>query len=323
MSGPVGREAPGTGSARFRITVLALFPLLVTAVIHGGGGALGVVLGAVAGALLAGRAVRGAGPWAPADEAAVVTGVLVGLMSPGSVGPWAAAATGAVAILVGREATGGFGKNPFNPAALGVALSIALAPQLYLGPLVGVEATTAATMLSKDASAPTRAPWSPLQGTPGGALGAGFPLATLAGGLILVAFGVVPLVLPLDYLATVAVLALVLPAQGRILGHAPALAGDPLLHLCGGGALLAAFFMVTDPVAGPRTPRGRRLHAMVAAAGCMVLRFGSPYPDGALYGVLLANALAPWLDRVSGFEDGPEAPVRGPVQDPPVEEPHP
>ena len=79
-------------------------------------------------------------------------------------------------------------------------------------------------------------------------------------------------------------------------GHAPWLMGNPLAHLFGGGSLFAAFFMLTDPVTSPFTPTGRVAFGVLAATYAMCIRFYTPYPDGTVFAVLLANACVPLID---------------------------
>jgi electron transport complex protein RnfD len=63
-----------------------------------------------------------------------------------------------------------------------------------------------------------------------------------------------------------------------------------------GGAMLAAFFIVTDPVSGATTPRGKLLFA----AGIALHRLADPhfgaYPEGIAFGVLLMNLCVPLID---------------------------
>ena len=55
---------------------------------------------------------------------------------------------------------------------------------------------------------------------------------------------------------------------------------SPLFHLASGGTLLAAFFIVTDPVSGATTPRGKLIFAAgIAIIAYLIRNFGA-YPDG-------------------------------------------
>jgi electron transport complex protein RnfD len=55
--------------------------------------------------------------------------------------------------------------------------------------------------------------------------------------------------------------------------------------------------MLTDPVTSPFTPGGRIAYSLWAALVTMLVRFYTPYPDGVVLAVLLANASVPWIDR--------------------------
>jgi electron transport complex protein RnfD len=72
---------------------------------------------------------------------------------------------------------------------------------------------------------------------------------------------------------------------------------SPLFHLYAGGTLLGAFFIATDPVSSPATPRGR----LIYGAGCGILTFVirsfASYPDGVAFAVLLMNSAVPLIDR--------------------------
>ena len=67
-------------------------------------------------------------------------------------------------------------------------------------------------------------------------------------------------------------------------------------HLLSGGAMLGAFFIATDYVTSPNTPRGQ----LVFGAGCGVLtyviRTWAGYPEGVAFAVLLMNSLTPIID---------------------------
>ena len=80
-------------------------------------------------------------------------------------------------------------------------------------------------------------------------------------------------------------------------GHAAYLLGNPLLHIVAGGSLLTSFFLLTDPVSSPFTSNGRVVFSIIAGVFTMIIRYYTPYPDGAAFGVLLANAFVPTIDK--------------------------
>jgi electron transport complex protein RnfD len=67
----------------------------------------------------------------------------------------------------------------------------------------------------------------------------------------------------------------------------------PSFHLFTGGAMLGAFFIVTDPVSGCTTPRGKLIFAAGIALLTWIIRTFGAYPDGMAFAVLLMNIACP------------------------------
>ena len=76
--------------------------------------------------------------------------------------------------------------------------------------------------------------------------------------------------------------------------------GSPLLHLLAGSTMLTAFFIVTEPVSGPKTTWGRLLFGAAVGVLIYLIRTWGNYPDGAAFAVLLMNLGVPALDRWAG-----------------------
>ena len=71
--------------------------------------------------------------------------------------------------------------------------------------------------------------------------------------------------------------------------------------------MLGAFFIATDPVSGPTTPRGKLIFAASIGVLTWVIRTSGGYPDGVAFAVLLMNLCVPLIDaytqpRVFGHE---------------------
>jgi electron transport complex protein RnfD len=288
-----------SGKSNRMIMVMALVglsPILFAAVWRHGTDAGLVITSALLGAWLAEVLIDRV---QARDGSALVTGAIFALVLPPSTPWWLALLGGAVAIGLGKHAFGGLGCNLFNPAALSRVLLMGLLPAYFFSPAWTVDGVAMASPLAKESGTLGPAIGALLAGNTPGALGQAAPLAVLIGGLLLVGLRAIDWRIPLTYLAAVAFLALVLPGSERIEGHAPWLLGNPLLHLAGGGSLVAAFFMLTDPVTAPFSPNGRIVFAIVAALYTMLVRFYTPYPDGAALAVLLANATVPLIDRAT------------------------
>lgn len=129
-----------------------------------------------------------------------------------------------------------------------------------------------------------------LVGRRGGCIGETSVLLLLAGALFLIIRGVLEIRLPLSYLGTVALFAWVFGGSGWF-------NGDPLFHVLAGGVILGGFFMVSDMVTTPVTPRGRIIFGVGAGLLTMVIRRWGGYPEGCSYSILLMNLVTPLIDR--------------------------
>jgi electron transport complex protein RnfD len=69
-----------------------------------------------------------------------------------------------------------------------------------------------------------------------------------------------------------------------------------MFHLASGGAMLAAFFIVTDPVSGATTPRGKLIFAAGIGLIAYLIRAFGAYPEGIAFAVLLMNICVPLID---------------------------
>ena len=62
--------------------------------------------------------------------------------------------------------------------------------------------------------------------------------------------------------------------------------------------MLAAFFIVTDPVSGPNRPHSQFWFGLIAGGLTFLLRSYSAYPDGIAFAILIANIFGPLLDTL-------------------------
>jgi electron transport complex protein RnfD len=61
--------------------------------------------------------------------------------------------------------------------------------------------------------------------------------------------------------------------------------------------MLAAFFIITDPVSSSTTPMGRLIYAAGIGMLVYVIRNWGAFPDGIAFAVLLMNIAVPLIDR--------------------------
>ena len=118
--------------------------------------------------------------------------------------------------------------------------------------------------------------------------------------------------IPLSYLGTVAVIALLSAPEGT----------SPLVwtayQLMGGGLLMGAVFFANDPATSPVTPRSHVMFGVGCGLLTVLLRAFSPYPEGVGWAILTMNCLVWLLDRLGlprRFGIGRFAAVRAALSD--------
>ena len=232
------------------------------------------------------------------DGSAAITGILLALTLPPAF-PLTGAVLGSVfAIAIGKHVFGGLGYNIFNPALLGRAFLQAAYPVLItiwtdpFGNPWSVETISSATPLALAKFEGKFAPyWDMLLGTVGGSLGETSAIAIIIGGLYLRYKGYINWKLPLGYLGTIAIFG------GLFWLVNPDKYPDPIYQLLSGGAMLGAWFMVTDMVTSPTTPRGQWIFAVGAGMITVIIRLFGGLPEGVMYSILLMNSITPLINR--------------------------
>ncbi len=273
-------------------------------------------------------------PVAPAlhDLSAVVTAWLVVLCFPPIIPWWVTVIAVLVAIIAVKHLYGGLGQNPFNPAMVAYCAMIIAYPSLMSQwpPAGGLDFTTQLNLVlggARDIDAITGATAldamrtglrveggtvsTVLQQDAFGMLGgrgwewiaAGY----LLGGAYLLARGIITWHMPVAFIAALATI------SGVFWLVSPEQFASPLFHLASGGAMLAAFFIITDPVSGATTPRGKLIFAAGVGVLAYLIRSFGAFPEGIAFAVLLMNMCVPLIDmktqpRVFGHRNGDRAP---------------
>jgi Na+-translocating ferredoxin:NAD+ oxidoreductase subunit D len=253
------------------------------------------------------------------DGSAIVTAWLIALTFP-PLAPWWLTVIGTLfAIVIAKQLYGGLGQNPFNPAMIAFAVCIVSFPALMsqwppadlqagfadqlsivFGFAPRLDAMSAATPLDALKTALKLGEGNTTVGsvladarTFGRFAGQGWEWVMggyLLGGLWLWQRKVISWHAPAGFIG-----GLVLLAAALWLWQ-PAAFANPLFHLFSGGALLGAFFIVTDPVSGCTTPKGKLIFGFAAGVLAYLIRVFGGYPDGVAFAVLLLNICVPLID---------------------------
>jgi electron transport complex protein RnfD len=230
------------------------------------------------------------------DFSAAVTGAILALSLPATA-PWhVGVIAGFVAIGIGKIIFGGLGQNIFNPAMVGrafvmIAFTGAMAATAYVRAGSAIEAITKATPLTamkQDGVVTGLLDF--LLGTTNGSLGETNAVACVIGGLYLCIRRTASWEIPLGVLLSAGVIA------GAINLTHPQAQWTALHHLLAGSLMFGAFFIATDPVSSPLTPKGKFIFGLGIGALVMLIRTLSAYPEGVMFSVLIMNSLVPLIN---------------------------
>ncbi|WP_409967331.1 RnfABCDGE type electron transport complex subunit D [Bengtsoniella intestinalis] len=249
------------------------------------------------------------------DLSAVVTGLLLALVCPVSIPLWTLLIGDFFAIVVVKQLFGGIGKNFVNPALAGRAFLVgsyagSMTTWIYPNggkfPLFGTAAdivtgasyngvdvmtgsTPMAYLAANDVASMHYSVADLFIGTIGGSMGEVSALMLLIGGAYLLWRKVITWHIPVAYLGSVAVLALVFN-RGN----------DPiewmLLNLFGGGVMLGAIFMATDYATSPISKTGQLVFGIGCGVFTVFIRYFGALNEGVCYSIMVMNLLVPLID---------------------------
>lgn len=291
----------------------SLVPVVAVATYYFGPSALLVIAAASAGGVLTELWFGPKGAlW---DGSAAITGILLGLTLPAGLPLWMAFVGGVFGIGFGKLVFGGLGQNIFNPALLGRAfLQSAFPVAMTTWPIAAphwsdlrgdnlaiplmspevVDAMTGATPLGlmkfdqigTDVSAL-------IMGSVGGSLGETSALVVLGCGVYLAVRKHLNWRIPASIFATVAVL------SGSLHLLDAARYPGAMFMLFSGGLMLGAIYMATDMVTSPVTNKGCWVFGFGIGFLVVVIRLWGGLAEGVMYGILLMNALVPFINRAT------------------------
>ncbi|MBO5701624.1 MAG: RnfABCDGE type electron transport complex subunit D [Clostridia bacterium] len=233
------------------------------------------------------------------DLSAVVTGLLLALNLSTNVTIWQCVVGSVFAIVIVKCAFGGLGYNVVNPAiAARVMLLIAFTDVAGGAMTSFAEIESGATPLAILGGAEGTLPsmLDMLIGNRGGAIGETCAIALLLGGIYLIIRKVITWEIPVIYIGGVFLLSLAF--GGDIM--------NAVYHVLGGGLILGAIFMATDPVTSPKKCLGKIVFALGCALITVLIRFYGNYPEGASFAILLMNILCPYVDLIGAKKEKTE-----------------
>jgi len=265
------------------------------------------------------------------DGSALLTALLIGICLP-ALAPWWISVIGTMfAIVIVKQLYGGLGHNPFNPAMAGYVMllvSFPLQMTLWQPPLtlVAVDlnfSNTLTTILTgftvegysveqirTSIDGITMAtPLDTLKTNTGLGLtvfesiespvfGNNFALGWewinagfLLGGIFLIFKKAIAWQTPVSFLLSLFICSFISYSLS------PDSSASTMFHWFSGATMLGAFFILTDPVTGATSNKGRIIVGLLAGLLVYLIRTAGGYPDGVAFAILLCNMSAPLIDQ--------------------------
>ena len=241
----------------------------------------------------------------PISSAVFVSGLILALSLPPTTPFWIAIIGIVFGIVFGKMVFGGFGYNVFNPAMVGrcfiyIAFPIAMTNR-WVEPVGGeyggfitwfppVDALTTATPLEVLRTGMDFPLVKLFMGNIPGSLGETCAWLVLLGGIYIIIKKSAPWRLAVSCLLGGASLSFVLGYAG--ISSIP----DPLTSMLSGSFLFGAFFVVTEPISGPKTDAAQWIYGFIIGGLTIILRRYSNFSEGIMFAVLFMNMFVPAMD---------------------------
>lgn len=270
--------------------VIALLPTTGFGIYNFGLNALIIIVISVASAVLSEFLYEKAlkKPVTIGDFSAVVTGLLLALNLPSTVPFWVPVLGSVFAIIMVKQLFGGLGQNFMNPALGGRCFLVLSFPALMTNFIT--DTYTGATPLANLKNGIEVNVMDMLIGRTGGTIGETSMLCIVIGAMILFAVGVIDYVIPFTYIITFVLFVGLFGGYGFNFSYIAA-------HLAGGGLMLGAFFMATDYVTCPITPRGKVIYGVILGLLTGIFRIFGANAEGVSFAIVISNLLVPLIEK--------------------------
>lgn len=248
------------------------------------------------------------------NEGYLVTGMLIPMVLPVTTPLWMVAIAVAFSVVFAKEVFGGTGMNIWNPALVARAFLFFAYPSqmsgdsvwISLGDKAMIDGFSGATPLSQAAAAAAK-PIAEVAANHGisyslmdmflgfipGSIGETSKLAILIGAAILLITRIGSWKIMLSTVLGGLFMGTIL----NIFAVNSYMTVPVWQHLIMGGFLFGAVFMVTDPVSGAQTSRGKWIYGFLIGIFAIMIRVVNPaYPEGIMLAILIMNMFAPLID---------------------------
>lgn len=289
-SSPHVRNSVATKNIMYDVAI-AMLPATIWGVMQFGIYSLIVVVSTVLSCVLSEYAFETlmGKPITISDGSAVVTGMILGLNMPPSIPLWMPVLGGIFAIVIVKQLFGGLGQNWMNPALAArcfLLISFAGSMTKFTDPVT--DAVAGATPLAAIKAGGSYDVAAMFLGKIPGTIGEISTVALLIGAAYLLFKKVISIRIPATYILTFAVFAFIFGQHN--LGYVAA-------EVCGGGLIFGAFFMATDYVTSPITPKGQLVFGVILGLLTGLFRLFGGSAEGVSYAIIFCNMLVPLIEK--------------------------
>lgn len=288
-SSPHVRSNTTTGGIMYDVAI-AMIPAAAYGVYQFGAKALLILLVTVAACVLSEYVFESlmGRPVTISDGSALVTGMILALNMPPEIPLWIPVLGGVFAIIVVKQVYGGLGQNFMNPAlAARCFLLISFTSRMSTFPLDGVTGATPLAMMRAGQQVDLAAMFV---GKIPGTIGEVSTLALLIGAAYLLIRKVISIRIPGTYILTFAVFMFLFGGMDVTY---------TIAQVCGGGLIFGAFFMATDYVTSPITPKGQIVFGVLLGILTGIFRLWGGSAEGVSYAIIIANITVPLIEKVT------------------------
>lgn len=289
-SSPHVRSNVATKNIMYDVAI-AMLPATIWGVMQFGIYSLVVVVATVLACVLSEYAFESlmGKPITISDGSALVTGMILGLNMPPTIPLWMPVLGGVFAIIVVKQLYGGLGQNWMNPALAArcfLLISFAGSMTKFTDPVT--DAIAGATPLATIKAGGEYDLASMFIGKIPGTIGEISVIALLIGAAYLLVKKVISIRIPATYIITFALFAFIF-GQHNV--------SYVLAEVCGGGLIFGAFFMATDYVTSPITPKGQLIFGVCLGILTGLFRLFGGSAEGVSYAIIFCNMLVPLIEK--------------------------
>ena len=229
------------------------------------------------------------------DGSAVLTGLLLALNLTPTFPIWMAILGSIFAIIIVKQLFGGLGQNFMNPALaarcfLLISFGSVMTNYAVVGPMgQAVDVASSATPLAQLEAGEDVNILNAFLGLSHDVIG-GSVAGMLLGGIYLWITGGITIYIPASILISFTMFLGIFSGHGfdpRYLG----------VNLCGGGIVMGAVFMATDPVTSPTNPFGQVIYGTTIGILSGIFRVFGSAPDSVSYAIIKAKRLGHIMDE--------------------------